>query len=115
MLPSSFTDLATITNYTDGDPAGPFNNPQPVATPQTPWRALSQPQSSLEQADNRDTTVTRRELFLAPGGPALSATSSLVLASLPGVVWQVVGDPETVAYLGGRISHVAAVIQRITG
>jgi hypothetical protein len=101
LLARNLTDTWTPKTLTLGARTGSHNNPSQTWTDGTPEPALAQQQTSIEDIDNRDVTV--------------SYDQRGVLASLPGVVWRVVGDPALQVALGGRPSHVEALIEKVTG
>jgi hypothetical protein len=109
------TDKATIGVLSRGAGSGTFNNPTVTwSWTADPVPALFQQRSSAEQLDNRD-EVTTSGVLLVPAGTTLSAESQVRLASLPGVTWQVMGDPNQLTAPGGRPTHIEALIQRISG
>lgn len=114
LISRNLTDTWTPKTLTLGSRTGGHNNPSQTWTDGTPEPALAQQQSSTEAIDNRDTTVSRRLLFLAPSS-TIAYDQRGTLGSLPGVAWRVVGEPALQTALGGLPSHVEAYIEKITG
>jgi hypothetical protein len=114
LIARNLTDTWTPKTLSLGSRSGSHNNPSQTWTDGTAEPALAQQQSSLEDIDNRDVTVSRRLLFLGPSS-TITFDQRGVLGSLPGVVWRVVGDPAVQTALGGRPSHVEAIVEKVTG
>jgi hypothetical protein len=113
LIARNLTDTWTPKTLSLGSRSGSHNNPSQTWTDGTPEPALAQQQTSIEDIDNRDVTVSRRLLFLGPTS-MIAYDQRGTLASLPGD-WRVVGDPALQVALGGRPSHVEALIEKVTG
>jgi hypothetical protein len=108
----NLTDTITILTLTVGARSGPLNNPTQTWTATATEAGLFQQQTSTETVDNRDVVTSRGLLFGIPGS-ALTATSRVQLASLPGATFRVIGDPVALNSLGGRPSHTESQLELV--
>jgi hypothetical protein len=106
------TDRATILTATQGAKDA-LGNATVTWSPDDPVPALLQQQVSSELIDQRDTVTTRAVAFLLPGA-AVTAQDRMQFASVAGSTWRVVGAPASISQLGGRPSHIEAVVELIT-